>query len=255
MSVVAALVLVLVVAPVIGSFLGVLVRRLPAGGDVVRSRSACESCGRALAVRDLVPVISFAALRGACRQCGVAIHPMHLWIELAAMAVAAWAALSAEGPELWLGCILGWTLLALAWIDWLHFRLPDVLTLPLLLAGLAATAWGAPDLVASHALAAAAGYVGFRVVALGYRAVRGWDGLGAGDAKLLAAGGAWLGLDLLPMAVLLAALLGLALGLAQAARAGRLSGTAAIPFGPPLALAIWLLWLYARDASAGPMLQ
>ncbi len=254
MSVIAALVLVLVVAPVIGSFLGVLVRRLPAGGDVVRGRSACEGCGRTISARDLVPVLSFAALRGACRQCGAAIHPMHLWIELAAIAVAGWAALSAEGQELWLGCLLGWTLLALAWIDWLHFRLPDVLTLPLLLAGLAATAWEAPDLAAGHALAAAAGYAGFRAVALGYRALRGWDGLGAGDAKLLAAGGAWLGLDLLPMVVLLAALLGLALGLVQAARAGRLSGTAAIPFGPPLALAIWLLWLYARGTSAGPML-
>jgi leader peptidase (prepilin peptidase)/N-methyltransferase len=250
----AALILVLAVAPVIGSFLGVVVRRLPAGGDVIHGCSACESCGRAIPVRDLLPVISFAALRGACRQCGAAIHPMHLGIELAAMAVAGWAALTVEGPELWLGCILGWTLLALAWIDWLHFRLPDVLTLPLLLAGLAATTWETPDLAPGHALAAAAGYAGFRAVALGYRALRGWDGLGAGDAKLLAAGGAWLGLDLLPMAVLLAALLGLALALAQAARAGRLSGTTAIPFGPSLALAIWLLWLYARDASADPML-
>ena len=249
-----ALLLVLVVAPVIGSFLGVLVRRLPSGEDVVRGRSACESCGRAIPARDMVPVLSFAALRGACRQCGAAIHPMHLAIELAAMAVAGWAALTTEGPELWLGCVLGWTLLALSWIDWLNFRLPDVLTLPLLLAGLAAAAWAEPDLAAGHALAAAAGYAGFRAVALAYRAVRGWDGLGAGDAKLLAAGGAWLGLDLLPMAVLLAALLGLGLALVQAVRARRLSGTAAIPFGPPLALAIWLLWLYAREASAGPML-
>lgn len=249
-----ALIFVLAVAPVIGSFLGVLVRRLPAGEDVVRRRSACEACGRPVPARDLVPVLSFAALRGACRQCGAAIHPMHLAIELAAIVVAGWAALSSDGPELWLGCVLGWALLALAWIDWLHFRLPDALTLPLLLAGLAASAWTAPDLAAGHALAAAAGYAGFRAVSLAYRAVRGRDGLGAGDAKLLAAGGAWLGLDLLPAAVLLAALLGLALALAQAARAGRLSGTAAIPFGPPLALAIWLLWLYARDAPAWPVL-
>lgn len=246
--------LVLLVAPAVGSFLGVLVRRLPAGQDVVRRRSACESCGLTIPMRDLIPVLSFVALRGTCRQCRADIHPMHLVIELAAVGVAVWAVLALAGPDLWLGCILGWTLLALAWIDWLHFRLMDVLTLPLLAAGLAGTAWMTPDLTASHALAAAAGFAGLRAVALAYKALRGRDGLGGGDAKLLAAGGAWLGPGLLPEVLVLAALLGLGLGLVQAARAGRLYGTAVIPFGPPLAFAIWLGWLYLRSAPQVLML-
>ena len=113
------------------------------------------------------------------------------------MLVAAWAAAAVE-PELgwlWADCVFGWMLLALAWIDWTHLRLPDVLTLPLLLAGLGATALLDPDDATDHALAAAIGYAALRLVSFGYLKLRGREGLGAGDAKLLAAAGgvAWAG--------------------------------------------------------------
>jgi leader peptidase (prepilin peptidase)/N-methyltransferase len=233
-------------APIIGSFLGVLARRLPRRLPVVFARSCCEACGTRLAARDLVPIVSYVLLRGRCRACRAPIAAFHPWIELAAVAVALLAAAAdprADAAAAWLDCGLGWTLLTLAWIDAERMLLPDPLTLPLLLAGLAA-AWPDPDALTARAAGAAVGYVAFRAVALGYRRLRGRAGLGAGDAKLLAAGGAWLGLGLLPALILLAASLGLAHALLIMARGRRLTATTAVPFGPGLALAIWLLWLW-----------
>ncbi len=225
--------------PFVGSFLAVLVRRLPRGEPVALARSACEHCGRRLAPLELVPIASYLALRGRCAGCGGAIAAEHLHIELAATALAASAAASGSDARLlWTSCGFGWALLALSWIDWRHLRLPDGLTLPLLLAGLAATAWLDPDEITSHALAAAIGYAALRLLAAGYRSIRGRSGLGEGDAKLLAAIGAWQGLPGLSQALLGGALLGLGYGLTRAwLRRGRLSD--AIPFGPFLAAAAW----------------
>ena len=115
-------------------------------------------------------------------------------MEFACLAIAAWAVLIAPDTQsVWLDCLLGWTLLALAWIDWKHMVLPDVLTLPLILAGFGATLLDAPEAISEHAAAAVAGYGAFRAIEIGYRRLRGREGLGQGDAKLLAAAGAWLG--------------------------------------------------------------
>lgn len=246
---------VLLAAPFIGSFLGVLIRRLPAGRGVVLGRSACEGCGTPLGPVDLVPLASYVALRGRCRHCGAAIGGFHPAVELAALAVAASAvAAGLAGPALLAACVLGWTLLALAWIDVRTWLLPDVLTLPLLLAGLAAAAAWAPWTLADRAAAAAFGWFGLMAVAAAYRRLRGRDGLGGGDAKLLGAGGAWLGTAMLPWTLLLAALLGLAWAAAGVLRGRRLDAATAVPFGPALALAIWLLALLhggAGDAALG----
>ncbi|MDH2352285.1 A24 family peptidase [Bradyrhizobium sp. SSUT112] len=148
---------------------------------------------------------------------------------------------------LWTTCILGWTLLILSWIDFEHFRLPDSLTFSLLLAGLATQTLLAPEQLPENLVGALLGYAGFRAIAAGYRAFRGREGLGAGDAKLMAAAGAWLGWSALPDVVLLAALFAILTILL-----GRLNGrttdrSAAIPFGPFLSAAIWLTYIY------GPM--
>lgn len=234
-------------APFVGSLLGVLIRRLPRAAPDLWGRSACESCGHRLGPRELVPILSYAAQRGRCRACGARIAPAHLAVELAALAVALVPlALGLREAELWQGCALGWALLALAWLDWEEFWLPDALTLPLLLAGLAA-AWALePWALADRALGAIAGYAAFRAIALGYRTLRGREGLGEGDAKLLAAGGAWLGWQALPQVTLLAALLGIGAALAARARGAALSGATRLPFGPMLAAAIWLEWLLAQ---------
>jgi leader peptidase (prepilin peptidase) / N-methyltransferase len=235
-------------APFVGSFLGVLIRRLPVGRGLVLTRSACESCGRALAPWDLVPLASWLALRGRCRACGAAISWFHPAVELAATAVALSAAWTgSDVTDVWCGCLLGWTLLALAWIDWDWLRLPDALTLPLIVAGLVATWLLDPAAIADHAGATLAGYAALRGLNALYRRLRGRDGLGAGDAKLLAAGGAWVGLAALPWLLLLAALAGLGVAALRRLRGERLGATTALPFGTCLAAALWLAWL-----AAGP---
>lgn len=235
-------------APFVGSFLGVLIVRLPVGAPVVFARSACPHCGTRLTARDMLPIVGFLLLRGRCRHCGRAIGWFHLAIELAAVAVALWAvaALPGAGPAtVWVACGLGWALLTLAWIDGITFLLPDVLTLPLLLLGLLLTFFCEPEALTDRCLAAVVGYLAFQGLAVAYRHLRGQDGLGGGDAKLLAAAGAWCGVAALPFIVLGSALLGLlaALGLALAGR-GMTSRTP-IPFGPCIALAFWLAWLHA----------
>ncbi len=236
----------LLLSPFIGSFLGVVIRRLPLGRPVAVARSACEGCGRALLLRDMVPLVSFVMLRGRCRFCRAGIARFHAWIELAAVAVAAGAVLAmpdAEAGALWVDCALGWWLLVLAWIDWDHLRLPDVLTLPLVVAGLLA-AWGLePEAMGDHAVAAALAYLAFRGIALAYRLLRGREGLGQGDAKLLAASGAWVGLAGLPSVVLGGALAALLVTLGQRAF-GRHAADMPIPFGPYLALATWVVRVY-----------
>ena len=268
----------LLAAPVIGSFAGVLIRRLPTGRPVALARSQCEACGHVLSAAELVPVLSFLALRGRCRACRAPIPRFHPLVELAALLVAASAALAPAllatlgagalplsglflsaglspaggagtdgtalgSADLWASCGLGWTLLALAWIDARHFLLPDVLTLPLLLAGLAVCATLEPWALQNHLLGAVLGYAGLRAVALAYRALRGRDGLGAGDAKLFAACGAWLGWAALPDLLLLAALLGLATAAALRLRGHAVGRATALPFGPQLAAACWVLRL------------
>jgi leader peptidase (prepilin peptidase)/N-methyltransferase len=238
--------LLLLVAPFIGSFLGVLIQRLPEQRPVALARSACGMCGTRLMPRELIPLASFALQRGRCRHCGGAIGWFHPAVELAALGVAAWSIIACQTPQqVWIACALGWTLLTLGWIDAACFLLPDILTLPLLLAGLGVAVATVPEDAFWRALGAACGYLGLRGIAVAYRALRGREGLGAGDAKLLAAAGAWLGVGALPSLVLLAAVAGLVWA-GFAAVAGRsIQATTAVPFGPFLAASFWLLWLYS----------
>ena len=157
-----------------------------------------------------------------------------------ALAVALCAMMaSPDIPAAWTHCLLGWALLALAWIDGRQLRLPDLLTLPLLLLGLGSAWLLEPWLLTDRAIGAMAGYAAFRLIGWCYAAWRRQDGLGQGDAKLLAAGGAWVGWEDLPLVVMLAALAGIAsLGLA-ALRGVRVTARSRVPFGPFLALGIW----------------
>lgn len=235
---------VLLLAPCIGSFLGVLIRRLPAGRPVLLGRSACAACGHRLSAAELVPLLSYAWQRGKCRECAAPIDRFHPLIELAALVVALVAVLAGDdGARLWLGCALGWALLALSWIDAETMTLPDALTLPLLLAGLAATILLDPAAAPDHAAAALLGWLLFCAIGWGFRRLRGVDGLGGGDARLLAAGGAWLGLAALPWIMAGAALAGLAMAGAMALAGQAPSRLTRLPFGPALALAIWVAWL------------
>lgn len=234
----------LLAAPFAGSLLFALVRRLPREKPELWGRSRCESCGHALGPLELVPIASYVAQGGRCAACGARIAPAHLVAELLAVTVAvAVDATGVRGLDVLAGCALGWTLLALAWIDWEHFILPDVLTLPLIVAGVALAWLAGPWTLIDRALAAILGFFGFGLLRWLYRKLRGREGLGRGDAKLLAAAGAWLGLDALDHVVLLAAVFGIGLALLAKLRGAALTGATALPFGPALAAAIFLVWL------------
>lgn len=234
--------ILLITAPFIGSFLGVLVRRLPMAAPVVRSRSACPACGTVLGPADLVPLISYGLSRGRCRHCQGRIDPFHPLIELAAMAVVLLASLTGRTDTLLADCVLGWTLLALAWIDLETMLLPDALTLPLLLAGFGEAWWSDPAQVPDRVLAALLGWASFSGLSWLWHRLRGIDALGGGDARLLAAGGAWLGWQSLPLVVLMAALLAITVTIARFGR--DLDPRRRIAFGPWLAISIWLVRLW-----------
>jgi leader peptidase (prepilin peptidase)/N-methyltransferase len=169
-------------------------------------------------------------------------------MELGALSVAVWAGIYTSGWVLAASCLLGWILLVLAVIDWRVLLLPDVLTLPLLVIGFAATFLIAPQSWPDHAIGAVAGFVVLALAAWVYRRLRGREGLGLGDAKLLAALGGWVAWQGLPTVLFLGAILGLAFALARAAMHGGLRLSDRLPFGVFLAAAGWLVWLY------GPLL-
>lgn len=230
---------ILLIAPFVGSWLGVLVRRWPEGRSVAWSRSQCEECGHSLGPFDLMPLASFVLLRGRCRHCTVLIDRFHPMIELAALVVAAVVVAIDGNRTAWLDAILGWALLTAAWIDAETFRLPDAITLPLILAGLGVTWLYAPAAVYDHAMAAALGYLGFRLLNDVYRMIRHRDGIGSGDAKLLAAAGSWLGVVALPHVILSAGIIGIGMIAVRDGFAG-LHANRSIAFGPALALAFFI---------------
>jgi leader peptidase (prepilin peptidase) / N-methyltransferase len=249
----------LVVGLCVGSFLNVVVHRLPkmlerawredcaeqAGQDVspappynlVVPRSACPSCGHRITALENIPVVSWLALRGRCSACRARISIRYPIVEivgglLAAAAVAAFG-LTATGIA---ACVFLWTLLALALIDADTQYLPDDLTLPLLWAGLIANLWGLFTPLSSAVIGAVAGYLSLWTVYWLFKLIRGKEGMGYGDFKLLAALGAWLGWKMLPLIILLSSVAGAAIGLGLIAFRGR-DHTTPLPFGPYLALA------------------
>lgn len=235
-------------APFIGSFLGVVVTRSGTPDKILVGRSVCVLCGTALEVRDLVPIGSWILLRGHCRNCGQAIGRFPLVMELAALLIALWSASLFSDGLLWASCVLGWLLLALAATDLKYFLLPDFLTFPAIAAGLLVAWLIAPASLLPNTLAAAGGYMFVAGLRYLYRLLRRREGIGLGDAKLLAASGAWVSWYALPSVVLLGALTALAFALWNK-RSGAVSLADRIPFGAFLALGTWIVWLYGPLAA------
>jgi len=240
-----AVLVMLFAAPVIGSFLGAMAIRIPERRPVLWARSQCEHCGHVLSVRELVPIASFVWLKGRCRNCGVAIGAFPLVMELAAISLVVWAATLPAGTAAFVaGCIFGWMLLLLAAIDWRVQLLPDVLTLPLMLAGLIASLIVPLGLWRDHAVGAVVGFLALAALAWLYHRVRKREGLGLGDAKLLAAIGAWVGWQGLPTTILWGSMLGLLFAVVLSLRGHRLQLSDRLPFGVFLSAGGWLVWLY-----------
>ena len=242
----------------IGSFLNVVIHRLPLRMErdwkleaaaileleveppppvtLSTPRSRCPACAHPIAWYENIPVASWLALRGKCSACRAPISPRYPAIEvLTAILFAACGLHFGAQPPVLLWCGLVATLLALAFIDLDTQYLPDDLTQPLLWAGLLAAAlgWTPVPLVASVA-GAVAGYLSLWCVHHAYRLGRGREGMGAGDFKLFGALGAWLGWQLLPSVLLLASAVGAAVGIAMIALRGH-DRRVPIPFGPYLA--------------------
>jgi leader peptidase (prepilin peptidase) / N-methyltransferase len=231
-------------APFVGSFLGVLIIRLPTGEPVVWGRSACPHCGKRLGPRDLLPLVSWTLNRGRCRHCGARLDWLYPAVELAALGVAIWSAAVLSGWLVAATAAYGWALLTLAWIDQRHEYVPDVINLPLIPAGLL-TAWFAvPEFWIDHLIGAIAGFALLLLVREIYRRLRGRTGLGFGDVKLLAGIGAWVAWQGLASVVLIAALSGLLLAAVRHRKGQPLELAGRLAFGPHLALAGWLVWLY-----------
>lgn len=238
------LLLLVLSGPFVGSFLGVLADRLPRGQGVVFGRSACRGCGAGLGLRDLVPVLSFALLRGRCRRCGAPIPPWLLYLELAAAGVAVLAAIAAPSAALaWVWAVWLWLLLTLAACDLTRFRLPDPLTAAALAVALVLA--GMPGGIGLRAalLGAVLGAGSFETLRRAYRALRGRDGLGLGDVKLMAGLGAFAGARDLPLMVLIAALSALAGAILARGRGSGPLAQRALPFGAALCGGAAALWL------------
>ncbi|WGW05909.1 prepilin peptidase [Tropicibacter oceani] len=242
-------ILLILLAPFIGSFLGVLVDRLPRGEDVMRRRSACRSCAAPLGVGDLIPILSFALSRGRCRHCAAELAPWHLYIEITALGAAVCVvAAGGAGWSVWLQAIFLWLLIALFFADLLWMRLPDPLTMALFAAAMMLAVGGIGLLAALYGAALGSG--SFLLLRLGYRFLRGREGLGLGDVKLMAGLGAFAGPGGLALLVLVAS--GGALAWVAARQwfhgRGAVRGDMRLPFGAALCAAGGALWV-ARAAG------
>ena len=262
----------LVLGLVIGSFLNVVIARLPQMMEnewqdqanelrgepvaererfnLVTPRSRCPSCGHAIGALENIPLVSWVVLRGRCSSCGSAISPRYPVVELmsgALCALAAWRyGASVQGAA---AMVLTFFLIALAFIDLDTQLLPDSMTIPLLWLGLALNLWGVFAPLDSAVIGAIAGYLLLWSVYWLFKLVTGKEGMGYGDFKLLAALGAWFGWQLLPSIILLASVVGAAVGVSLIVfrKHGR---EVPIPFGPYLAGA-GLLALYLGKPLSG----
>ncbi|MDP2810842.1 MAG: A24 family peptidase [Rhodocyclaceae bacterium] len=250
----------------VGSFLNVVIHRLPMmmerdwlaqcaelRGEVVpveeplslsQPRSRCPHCGRPVAAFENVPILSYLWLRGRCKGCGGRISLRYPMVEAVTGLLFAFAAVqlgpTAATAGAWLFIA---AMIALTFIDVDKQLLPDDITLPLIWAGLLFNAFGVYTDLGSAVFGVVAGYLSLWTVYWLFKLATGKEGMGFGDFKLLAAIGAWLGWQMLPLTILLSSFVGAVVGIALIvlARRGR---NVPIPFGPYLAAAgvIALFW-------------
>ncbi len=260
-SVLGLLVSMMVLGLIVGSFLNVVIWRLPrmlaarwggyANGEeavreyeksltLSRPGSHCTTCRTRLELKHLVPVFSFLFLRGRCGFCGARIPRRYPIVELLTLCVTVALAVSFSGSVLLLPALLmGWTLICLAFIDLEHHILPDELTMGLLWVGLLVNGFAMFVPPESAIFGAIVGYLGFRLVFWVFFLVTKKEGLGQGDMKFLAALGAWFGWQALPELILTASLSGLCANLFLLAK-GKIKRSEPVPFGPWLSVAGWV---------------
>ena len=231
------------VGALVGSFLNVVIWRLPRGESVVSPRSRCPGCGVTLRARDNVPVLSWLALRGRCHACGEPISPRYPLVELLTAALLFAVVLTADPPrEAWLGAAFMLLLVPITFIDLDHRIIPNRLTALGAVVAIALVAGLDTDSLPEHLIAGAAAGGFLLIAAVLYPA-----GMGMGDVKLAGVMGLYLGRAVGP-AMLVALVAGSLVGALIMARLGAAKGRkTAVPFGPFLALGGAVAW-FAGDA-------
>ena len=233
---------------VLGSFLNVVIARLPEGESIVSPPSRCPRCKARIRPWDNVPVLSYLLLRGRCRDCRKKIPWRYPVVELSAGLLLLVLARRIEHPVLLVPhAAFLLALLAVAWIDLDTRTIPDVLTIPGVGLGLAASLFGPPGIPAAL-IGAAVGGASLWLVGYAYERTTGVPGMGGGDVKLAAMMGAFLGAWGVFGAIFLASLAGSVFGMLLIAR-GKGSRRTAIPFGTFLAPAAMVLLLYGKSLS------
>jgi leader peptidase (prepilin peptidase) / N-methyltransferase len=250
----------------VGSFLNVVIHRMPKilergwqvqcaelrgeelpeqpAYNLVVPRSGCPACGHPISALQNIPVGSWLVLGGKCAACKAPISARYPFVEILGGLIAVYAVIQ-FGPTVKAAaaCGLLWTLLALTCIDFDTQLLPDSMTLPLMWAGLLVNLSGMFVPLATAVIGAAAGYLSLWTIYWLFKLIRGKEGMGYGDFKLLAALGAWLGWQMLPVIVLLSSVVGAVIGICLIAFKGR-DHNVPLAFGPYLAIAgvIALFW-------------
>ena len=269
----AALAAVFLFGLLVGSFLNVVILRvpprvfwgwrrearevleLPEGDEprppgIVVQASHCPACGHRLRWYENIPLLSWLALRGRCSACGTRISMQYPVVELlTGLAFAACVWRFGVGVEAAAALVFTGLLVALAGIDWRTRYLFDGLTYPLLWLGLAASLATLFVPPTSAILGALVGYLSLWTVYWGFKLLTGKEGMGYGDFKLLAALGAWCGVSAILPIVLLSSLVGAVIGGLGLALQGRDRATP-IPFGPFLAIAGWIWFLFGGELMA-----
>lgn len=259
---------------VIGSFLNVVIFRLPivlerewrsqcaqlldcqgsmtepsSPFNLMVPRSHCPTCGHTISMLENLPVLSYVWLRGRCSSCGDPIPSRYPTVELLGgglAAVVAWQ--FGFGPEAIGAMVLTWALIALAFIDIDHQLLPDNITLPLLWLGLGLNLFGLYASLEASLIGAVAGYGALWLVYHVFRLATGKEGMGYGDFKLMAMLGAWLGWQALPVVILISSVVGAVVGLTLVMVRNH-DRNVPIPFGPYIALAGWIALLWGGDLT------
>jgi leader peptidase (prepilin peptidase)/N-methyltransferase len=230
----------------------------PARFDLMFPRSACPACHAPITAAQNIPVVSWLLLKGRCAACKARISPRYPIVELTTAVLSSWVACHfGFGWPALCGLFITWSLIALTGIDIDHQLLPDNITLPLMWSGLLASVLLGPSASASFPVApataiigAAAGYLSLWLVFHAFKLVTGKEGMGYGDFKLFAALGAWLGWKSLPLIILLSAATGAAVGITMILAKGR-DRSQPMPFGPYLAAAGWLAMMYGESIIGG----
>ncbi|WP_421261722.1 prepilin peptidase [Aeromonas jandaei] len=260
--------LVFLFSLMIGSFINVVIHRLPImlerewqaeyrsyftpdeeqatepRYNLMVPRSACPHCGHAITAQENIPLLSWLWLKGRCGECQAPISARYPLVELlTALLSVAVAMVISPGWDTLAALLLTWVLVALTFIDLDKMLLPDQLTLPLLWGGLLFNLSGGFAPLADAVIGAMAGYLVLWSLYWAFKLLTGKEGMGYGDFKLLAALGAWLGWQALPIILLLSSLVGAIIGISLIALRKHHQGNP-IPFGPYLAIAGWiaLLW-------------